>query len=78
MDEPEFMRIPIALIPEEIITEYKLHNLDNNGHIYVRIEKGMYGLPQAGILANRLLAKRLAKHGYYQVRHTPGLWRHSF
>ena len=37
----------------------------------------MYGLPQAGILANQLLAKRIAKHGYYQSRHTPGLWCHT-
>jgi hypothetical protein len=36
----------------------------------------MYGLPQAGILANKLLAKRLACHGYFQTRHTPGLWKH--
>eukprot|EP00804_Cyclotella_cryptica_P009712 CCRYP_011255-RA/>CCRYP_011255-RA protein AED:0.38 eAED:0.38 QI:0/-1/0/1/-1/1/1/0/318 len=36
----------------------------------------MYGLPQAGILANKLLEKRLAKAGYYQCQHTPGLWRH--
>lgn len=48
----------------------------HNGYVYVRIDKGMYGLPQAGILANDLLAERLAKHGYYQCRHTPGLWRH--
>jgi hypothetical protein len=78
MDTPEFMRIPIHLIPKEIITKYKLLDLLHNDYIYVRIEKGMYGLPQAGILANKLLAKRLAKHGYYQVRHTPGLWRHTF
>jgi hypothetical protein len=37
----------------------------------------MYGLPQAGILANKLLAKRLATKGYFQMRHTPGLWTHS-
>ena len=74
MEHPEFMQIPLNLIPNEIITEYKLHNIVHNRHIYVRIEKGMYGLPQSGILANRLLAKRLSKHGYYQVRHTPGLW----
>ena len=36
----------------------------------------MYGLPQAGILTNQLLKKRLAKKGYYQCQHTPGLWRH--
>jgi hypothetical protein len=37
----------------------------------------MYGLPQAGILANKRLAKKLGKDGYYQCRHTPGLWRHT-
>ena len=36
----------------------------------------MYGLPQAGMLANKLLKCRLAKHGYYEVRHTTGYWRH--
>ncbi len=36
----------------------------------------MYGLLQAGILANQLLEKRLATKGYYQCQHTPGLWRH--
>ena len=38
----------------------------------------MYGLPQAGMLANKLLKRRLAKHGYYEVRHTPGYWRHMW
>ena len=36
----------------------------------------MYGLPQAGLLANNLLAKRLSKAGYYQCQFTPGLQRH--
>jgi hypothetical protein len=38
----------------------------------------MYGLPQAGILANQLLEKRLAAKGYYQCQHTPGQWRHMW
>ncbi len=38
--------------------------------------KGMYGLPQAGILANKLLKKRLALHDYFEQPHTPGLWKH--
>ncbi len=37
----------------------------------------MYGLPQAGILANKLLKKRLAKHGYFEQPHTPGLFSHK-
>ena len=38
----------------------------------------MYGLPQAGLLANKLLAQQLATDGYHQVRHTPGLWTHAY
>ena len=35
----------------------------------------MYGLPQAGKLANDLLAKRLNKHGYHQSKILPELWK---
>jgi hypothetical protein len=34
----------------------------------------MYGLKQAGLLANQLLQTRLAPFGYYPARHTLGLW----
>ena len=36
----------------------------------------MYGLPQVGILANNLIAKRLSNHLYYQVKQTALLWQH--
>ncbi len=42
----------------------------------MEIRKGMYGLPQAGILTNKLLMERLACHGYFKQLHTPGLWKH--
>jgi hypothetical protein len=42
----------------------------------MEICRGMYGLPQAGILANKLLKTRLARHEYFEVPHTPGLWKH--
>jgi hypothetical protein len=45
--------------------------------MYIEVQKGMYGLPQAGILANQLLARRLAIQGYHQTKSTPGLWRHA-
>jgi hypothetical protein len=39
----------------------------------------MYGLPQAGILADQLLTKRLEpQEGYYQCQHTPGMWWHKW
>ena len=37
----------------------------------------MYGLPQASILANHLLKERLLQHDYFEVPHTPGLFRHK-
>jgi hypothetical protein len=37
----------------------------------------MYGLKQAGLLANQLLQTRLTPFGYYPARHTPGLWLHK-
>jgi hypothetical protein len=78
MPEPEFMKIPIRRIPDEVIQEYKLTDLvDPDGNVWIRINKGMYGPPQAGKLAFDLLQSRLTPHGYYPCRHTPGLWRHQ-
>jgi hypothetical protein len=37
----------------------------------------MYGLPQAGIIAQELLQERLAKVGYHQIKIIPGLWTHK-
>ena len=37
----------------------------------------MYGLPQLGILENKLLKERLAGEGYIPTKHTPGLWMHK-
>jgi hypothetical protein len=70
------MRIPIKLIPQEIIVQYNLLPLVSYGHVYIGVQKGMYGLPQSGILANQLLARRLAIHGYHQTKFTTGLWHH--
>jgi hypothetical protein len=44
--------------------------------MYIEVQKGMYRLPQAYILANQLLSRCLAIQGYHQTKSTPGLWRH--
>ena len=73
------MKLQITQIPDEIIAEYNLkHKVHSDGVVYIEIQKGMYGLPQAGMLANKLLKCRLAQHRYYEVRHTPGYWRHTW
>ena len=72
------MRLKLTDIPEEIIIEYKLHEIaTEDGYVYCEIRKGMYGLPQAGILAQELLEDRLAKHGYTQSKIIPGYWKHK-
>ena len=70
------MKMPIALFPDDIIAHYGLNDKVLNGYIYMEIQKGMYGLPQAGILANKLLKECLARHGYFKQPHTPGLWKY--
>ena len=38
----------------------------------------MYGLPQAGLLAQQLLEKRLETHGYKGSKKTPRFWTHKW
>jgi Reverse transcriptase (RNA-dependent DNA polymerase) len=77
MNRAEYMRVPIASIPSKIIAYYNLQQIAHNSNIYVEINKGMYGLPQAGRLANDELVKHLQLHGYHQCRRTPGLFTHE-
>lgn len=76
MPRREYMRLPIAIIPQEIIDQYDLMALVVDGYIYVEIIKGMYGLSQAGKLANEQLQDHLQTFGYSQTN-TAGLWRHK-
>ena len=77
MDRYEYMKIPLDIIPEEIIQQYNLRNLEHKDFVYMEIQKGMYGLPQAGKIANDKLKLHLAKFGYEPAPITPGLWRHQ-
>ena len=77
MDRYEYMRVPIWMLPDDIIEQYNLKPLFHNGHVYVEIRRGMYGLPQAGRIANDQLIASLAPHGYAPCPLTPGLWKHN-
>ena len=48
--------------------------MDEDGWVYLKIVKGMYGLKQSGIIANIELTKHLDKLGYHPVQHTPEAW----
>jgi hypothetical protein len=71
------MVINLASLPQETIEKYNLDELAQEGNVYIEIHKGMYGLPQAGILANELLHRNLAKDGYQPTTHTHSLWTHD-
>jgi hypothetical protein len=77
MERFEYMRIPVRDIPDSIMKQYNLLPLVKNDHVMVEIRKGMYGLPQAGIIANTRLVAHLATHGYHQAQHTAGLFTHA-
>lgn len=72
----EYMRIPTDVIPSDIWDQYNLRHLEHNGFVYVEINRSMYGLPQAGRLANDELVPYLETHGYIQSKRTPGLFNH--
>ena len=76
MDNPEFMYLPRWIFPQECIDEYGIEYKFYNNKILVRINKGMYGLPQTGRLAYIELIKFLSKHGYVHAGLAAGLFKH--
>ena len=73
---PDHMKIHISMIPQEVIDEYN-PTLDEKWYAYVEITGAIYGLSQAGYLANKDLIKNLAPFNYYPSKRTPGLWHHK-
>ena len=67
----EYMKIKLAVLPDKIISQYNLHDIADDGWVYCEIKKGMYGLPNAGKIANKRLVRHLAPQGYTPVKHTP-------
>jgi hypothetical protein len=56
----KYMRLRIADMPDNAIKHYNLRDKATpDGCIYCEIQKGMYSLPQASIIAQQLLEERL-------------------
>ena len=78
LKRPEYAKIKLSDIPDEVINEYKLkEKVTHDGYVYIEVTMGMYGLPQAGSLGHDLLEKRLNEEGYFQSKIVPGLWKHK-
>ena len=70
----EHLRMKLKDIPQEIIDEHKLHVLAHNDWLCVEIRRGVYGLPQTGVLACAQLTKHLNQAGHSEAVTTSGLW----
>jgi hypothetical protein len=75
LDPYEYMQMPLKLFPDDIINYYYLCEKALNGYVCMENLVQHVGLPQAGILAIKLLCQCLGQHGYFKVQHTPGLWK---
>jgi hypothetical protein len=74
----EYMQLRLSDMPKDVTVHYKLNKIATpEGYIYCKIQKGMYGLPQAGVIAQQLLEECLQMDGYHQSKTTPGLWTHG-
>jgi hypothetical protein len=76
LDYFEYMRMPLTLFPEWIKQQYNLNQLAYEGYVHLEMRRAVWGLPQAGILANKKLRRKLAPFGYFETN-TPGLWKHE-
>ena len=77
MSKHEYYKIAIILIPQEVIDEYNLTENKINSFLYVRVEKGMYGIVQAGIIAHTVIKEHLQPLGYEPAPILPGLWYYN-
>ena len=70
MSHKEWMWADLKQLPAESIKKYNLEELASKGknrRVLIRIDKAIYGLPQAGRLAQQQLDKHLEQYGY--IRH---------
>ena len=57
LPQPRYTRMKIGILLNEIIEKCNLRDIVHNEYVYFKIKMGMYGLPEAGILDNKILKK---------------------
>ena len=73
----KYMKIALTLFPVRTIEQYNLNKMALDGWVDIKMRRAVWGLPQAGILANKHLRRKLALFSYYESGHTLGLWCHE-
>jgi len=77
LDRPEYMRMPVAYIPQDLRIELGMATLPDDASVLWEINKGLYGMPQAGLLAKTALNTLLSANGYDECVFTQGLYKHK-
>jgi hypothetical protein len=78
LPEPEYMWVQLSMLPQKTIDHFDVMKYAVNGRVLIRIDFGMYGLPQAAILASeRLFREVLQPAGFYECPHTPAFYKHK-
>ena len=78
MNGNEYMRIHKKYFAEELRKKYNIENIvANDGFVYCRIKKGVYGLKQVIQVAYDDLKNHLAKFGYYPDHIATNIWTHN-
>ena len=75
LTRPEYLRIAAKFLPPTVIQSHNLQQYIRNNALLFQVNKGMYGLPQAGLLAQQRLITHLASAGCHQTD-TTCLFRH--
>ena len=66
-----YLKLRMTDLPVEVIAYYKLYvKATIDGFVYVKVRKGMYRLPQAGLLVQKLLEKMLNETGFTHNRNS--------
>ncbi len=73
----EYMRIPLLYFPAWTIEQYNLLEHAYKRYVYIELRQAVWGLPQAGILANKRLRQKMVPFGYSECVNTPELWKHD-
>ena len=76
-DRLEYMYMPLAIIPTALRMELGMHSLPEHTRILWEVHKALYGMPQAGRLAQQDLIRILKTGGYHMSPTTPCLFTHD-
>jgi hypothetical protein len=72
-----FVPIPVKCIPPEVIAARQLQPYVDKGQVWMRVEKTIFGMPQAGYLSKLRLDTHLAAHGYTEHPDVACLYSHE-